>query len=68
MADKTNDDLSTVDWILCILCSGIGCIIGIIRLVQGKSSGAKMIGISIAFAILWNIVGYAIRMANQVPQ
>lgn len=54
-------DLSAVDWLLCIFCSGIGCIIGIVRLIQGKPTGVKMIGISILFGIIWNIIGAILR-------
>lgn len=57
--------LTAVDWVLCILCAGIGCIIGIVRTVQGKKSGPKMIGISIVFAILWNLISLAVRYAAQ---
>jgi len=55
--------LTAVDWALCILCSGIGCIVGIVRLIQGKRNGAKMIGISIAFSVLWSIVRIAVTAA-----
>ncbi len=57
--------LTTVDWILCILCSGIGCIVGIFRLIQGKPNGGKMIAISVCFAILWSIVRFAIMVATE---
>ncbi|MCA9059662.1 MAG: hypothetical protein KDA85_14240, partial [Planctomycetaceae bacterium] len=40
-------NLSTADWIIAILCSGIGCIVGIIRLIQGKKNGGKMLGVSL---------------------
>jgi hypothetical protein len=40
-------DLTAADWVLCVLCSGIACIIGIIRLIQGKPSGGKMVGIAL---------------------
>jgi hypothetical protein len=55
--------LTTVDWLLCIFCSGIGCIIGIVRLIQGKPSGGKMIGISLLFAFLWNILRVILSLA-----
>lgn len=54
--------LSTVDWVIAILCSGIGCIIGIVRLVQGKPNGGKMLGISLGFAVFWNVVSFVIQM------
>ena len=58
-------DLETSDWLLCILCSGIGCIMGIVYLIQGKPKGGKMIGISIAMSILWRLVGMVIALALQ---
>lgn len=61
---KNDSDLSIVDWLLCIFCAGIGCIVGIIRLIQGKGSGLKMIGISIVAAIFWNIVVFALNRGN----
>jgi hypothetical protein len=38
------------------LCSGIGCIIGIVRLIQGHPTGGKMLGLSLLFCVIWNIV------------
>ena len=55
-------ELTTVDWLLCIFCSTIGCIVGIVRLVQGKANAGKMIGISVLFAILWTIVRFAVTV------
>lgn len=54
-------DLTAVDWLICILCSGIGCIVGIIRTVQGKPTGPKMIGISLVFIVIWTVVRLAIE-------
>jgi hypothetical protein len=47
------DELTAVDWLICILCSGIGCCVGIIRTIQGKETGPKMIGISVIFMLIW---------------
>lgn len=55
-------ELTVVDWLLCIFCALIGCIVGIVNMVQGKKKGLKMILISIGFAILWNIVSFALQM------
>ena len=62
-AQAESGDLTTVDWLLVIFCAGIACIIGIIRLIQGKPSAAKMIGFSILSSVLWNIVGAMIQAA-----
>lgn len=65
----TIDDgrLTLVDWILCILCSGIGCIVGVVRLIQGKKSGVKMIGLSILFAVLWRVIAVVISASSNTP-
>jgi hypothetical protein len=60
-----DSDLSTVDWVLAILCSGIGCIVGIVYLIQGKPKGGKMIGMSILFNIIWGVVRVLITLAMQ---
>lgn len=53
-------DLTVVDWLICILCSGIGCIVGIIRTIQGKPTGPKMIGISLLFIVIWTGIRLAL--------
>ncbi len=35
------EDLTTGDWIVAILCSAIGCIAGIVWMIQGKPKGAE---------------------------
>jgi hypothetical protein len=63
--EKDESSLSTTDWIIAVICSGIGCIIGIVRLIQGKPNGGKMLGVSIAFALLWGVVRFLATMATQ---
>ena len=50
-----DSDLTLVDWLLCIFCSGIGCIVGIVYAIQGKPKGGKMILISIVVNILFGV-------------
>jgi hypothetical protein len=64
----TNPNLTPIDWVICVLCSGIGCIIGIVRMVQGKPSGAKMLGVSVLFMIIWTVVRLAITFAIEGAQ
>lgn len=52
----SDSDLSTGDWVLCVLCSGIGCIVGIVRLIQGAPNGGKMVGVSLLFMFLWTVM------------
>ena len=42
-----DEELSGLELVLAALCSGIGCIIGLIWLIEGKPKGLKMIGVAI---------------------
>lgn len=60
--DYYDGDLSVADWLICIFCSGIGCIVGIVAMCRGDSSrGGKMIGISLIFGVIWNIINVLIQ-------
>ncbi|MBW3539868.1 MAG: hypothetical protein KY476_06330 [Planctomycetes bacterium] len=62
----TSGELTTVDWLLCVLCSGIGCIVGLVAMISGDSErGGKMVGISLVFVFLWAMVRVAIEQAAQ---
>jgi hypothetical protein len=54
--DDTN--LSAGEWALAILCSGIGCIMGIIWMIQGKPKGWKMFLVS----LMVNIIGGVLQV------
>jgi predicted RNA-binding Zn-ribbon protein involved in translation (DUF1610 family) len=60
-------DLTTGDWLLCILCSGIGCIVGIVYAIQGKPKGVKMVGISFLASIVGGILKVIIQASLQGP-
>ena len=64
-AGGENDSLSTGDWVVGILCSGIGCIAGIVWMIQGKPKGIKMIGLSLLVQAILGLGRVAIEMANQ---
>jgi hypothetical protein len=59
-----SDDLTTGDWLLCIFCSGIACIIGIIRLIQGKPGAGKMVAVALMFSMMWSIINVLLRSMN----
>lgn len=64
----TGGELTGIDWTLCILCSGIGCIVGIVALVNGDSArGGKMIGLSLVFSFMWNVITIIIQSLAQSP-
>jgi hypothetical protein len=65
---RRDSDLEPIDWAIAILCSGIGCIVGIMWLIQGKPKGGKMIGICFLCSILWNLVSVAIRASLDALQ
>jgi hypothetical protein len=60
-----DENLSTGEWLICIFCAGIGCIVGVVYAVQGKPKGMKMVGISIAAAVVWNVLSFAIQVASR---
>jgi hypothetical protein len=64
--DPSRDvDLTTVDWVLCILCSGIGCIVSIIYIIQGKPKGTKMLLISLVMQFIWGAINLLVNSAVQ---
>ena len=62
-----DDDLTTGEIVLAVLCGGIGCIVGLVWVIQGKPKGWKMVGISILAGVVWNIITAIIQMAANNP-
>jgi hypothetical protein len=60
-----DEDLSTGDTVVAILCSGIGCIAGLVWMIQGKPKGKKMFGISFVMVVIWNILGAVLRAIGE---
>jgi predicted RNA-binding Zn-ribbon protein involved in translation (DUF1610 family) len=52
-SQAAGEDMTTGDWVVAILCSGIGCIAGIIWMIQGKPKGKKMLLVSVCVQIFW---------------
>jgi predicted RNA-binding Zn-ribbon protein involved in translation (DUF1610 family) len=54
-ADQDDPDakLSVLEWIVAILCSGIGCIVGIVYIIQGKPKGKTMLLVSLCVQFFW---------------
>jgi hypothetical protein len=59
-----DEDLTTGDWVVAVLCSGIGCIVGIVWMIQGKPKGAKMLGVSLLMQVVWTVIRIAIEAAS----
>jgi ribosomal protein S27E len=51
-----DEDMSTGDWVVAILCSGIGCIAGIVWMLQGKPKGKKMFFVSLIAVFIWGVI------------
>jgi len=59
------DTLTGGDITLALLCSGIGCIAGLVWMIQGKPKGLKMFGLSFLMVVVWNIVSAIIQAVLQ---
>ena len=46
-SSSEDDELQAIDWVLVLICSNIGCIVGIVYAIQGKKKGGLMILLSI---------------------
>jgi predicted RNA-binding Zn-ribbon protein involved in translation (DUF1610 family) len=60
-----DEDLTTAEWVVAILCSGIGCIIGIIWMIQGKPKGKKMLVVSLCVQAVFFVLRVALMSLNQ---
>jgi predicted RNA-binding Zn-ribbon protein involved in translation (DUF1610 family) len=58
-------DLSGGEIAIAILCSGIGCICGLVYMIQGKPKGLKMFGLSFLMVVVWNIINAFLQVALQ---
>jgi predicted RNA-binding Zn-ribbon protein involved in translation (DUF1610 family) len=55
------EDLGAGDIVVALICSGIGCIAGLVWMIQGKPKGLKMFGLSFLMVVIWNIVSFVIQ-------
>lgn len=62
-ADDTDATLSGGEIALAVLCSGIGCIMGIVWMIQGKPKGIKMVGLSFLMSAFWGVVRVIVEQA-----
>lgn len=65
LLSSDDEEMSAVDWLLAVLCAPIGCIVSIVYLVQGKSKGGKMLGVSILFCIFLAVAKNVLDNANR---
>jgi hypothetical protein len=60
-----DEDLSAGEWVAAILCSGIGCIFGIVWMIQGKPKGKKMFLVSFAMSLIWTAIRAMLDQASR---
>jgi hypothetical protein len=60
-----DDNLSALDWVLCVLCGNIACIVAIVYMVQGKSKGWKMLAITLAIQFALGVIWAMITVAME---
>jgi len=66
--DPDDTDMAAADWVLAVFCCGIGCIMGIVWIAQGKPKGAKMLAASLGFCFGWNLLFCALgALGNLAP-
>jgi len=64
-SNSADADMTAVDWVLCILCSGIACILAIIYIIQGKPKGTKMLVVALCVQAFWFVVQLMLGMLQQ---
>jgi hypothetical protein len=55
-ASAEDEEMQPIDWLLCLACSGIGCIVSIVYLTQSKPKATKMLITSICMIVFWNVL------------
>ncbi len=63
--ERYGGNLSGGDLVLCILCPGIACILGIIRALSGNPTGGKMIGVSLIVIVVVTALRVMVTLALQ---
>ena len=53
-----DEELSATEITVAVLCSGIGCVTGLVYMIQGKPKGMKMFGLSALVMVIWNFVSF----------
>ena len=61
-----DEHLSGGEIAVAILCSGIGCIVGLVWMIQGKPKGGKMLGLSVLMNLMWGVIRLALESALRV--
>jgi hypothetical protein len=59
-AGQTDSQLTALDWLAAIVCAPLGCILGLIYLVNGSPKAGKMLLTSIIVSVVMNLIGISL--------
>lgn len=62
-----DDDLTCMESLFGVFCSGCACIMALVWIIQGKQKGYKLLGISVVVIIFWNVVRAALLINLPPP-
>jgi len=65
--DPDDESMSAGEWVVAILCSGIGCIMGVVWMIQGKPKGWKMLVVSLISDVIKGAIRVAIMSQGGAP-
>ncbi|MEZ0227653.1 MAG: RING finger protein [Planctomycetota bacterium] len=60
-----DENMTTGDWVVAILCSTIGCIAGIVWCIQGKKKGPKMVLVSFIAGVVLGILRVILESSSR---
>jgi predicted RNA-binding Zn-ribbon protein involved in translation (DUF1610 family) len=60
-----DDDMTGAEWVVALICSGIGCILGVVWMIQGKPKGKKMFLVSLGAGLFWSAVRAMIESSSR---
>lgn len=53
----TDSQLQPLDWFAAIACAPLGCLVGLVYLINGKPKAGKMLLVSILVSVVLNVAG-----------
>lgn len=62
-SNPEDDDMTTGDWVVGIMCGLIGCLAGLVWTLQGKKKGPKMLVVSLVAQLVWGVVRVILESA-----
>jgi hypothetical protein len=56
-----DEELSSTEIAVAFFCSGIGCVTGLVYMIQGKPKGMKMFGLSFLVIVMMNFLSLLVQ-------